>query len=177
MSLLSLTSYKELLNKCKKELSELELCSVHPDYDYTLFNIVLSLNHLFEWYLKDKDVVDTRKNECISLLNPFNDLTKVSYDFKELYDSLKTFPKTNKYQEVIRLLCNKAKHFKKRNLEKQEKHYTSVCGSPTMAAGGEFAYCGAYDHYLYYVEIKGQDIDLITIINTLINTWIDFIKN
>ena len=148
----------------------LENCRDHPDYDHLLFNVVLSVNHLFEWFVKDKKVSEPIKLECIKLFNPYSSPYDVSGDFKYLYRKLTDFPKPNKEQLVIRQLCNKAKHFKRTEIEKQEKTDISVAG--VMACGDHL---GAY-HYIYTVEIEGNDELLNEVLKVNLARWDKFIK-
>ena len=171
MSLLSLSSYNDLLQKCSRELCGLKKCESHPEYDFILFNIVLGMNHLFEWYLKEKSVERTNKLDCIKRFNPFSSPYDVSSDFKSLYRELDSFPNTNQYQEVIRKLCNKAKHFKQSSIEKQSKNYTAVFGAEYMQCGNPDAACGGFDHYIYSVEIDGSDKDLEKRVSSLLDSW------
>lgn len=82
MSILSLNSYEDLLAKSNYEIDQLKSCISHPEYDYILFNLVLGMNHLYEWFLKDKDVSEELKLKCIKNFNPFNTPYDVSSDFK-----------------------------------------------------------------------------------------------
>ncbi len=173
MSILSLNSYEDLLSKCQVELQQLQSVKSNPEYDFMLFNLVLGMNHLFEWYLKEKNINEKMKMECIKKFNPFASPYDVSGDFKGLYRE-SDFPETNPYQEVVRKLCNKAKHFKKQAIEKQDKHYTASCGSVAMQCGNPDASCGAFSHYIYTVEIAGEDKNLTIIMSQLINDWVNF---
>lgn len=177
MSLLSLNNASNLLAKCIKELHDLEQCEEHPGYDFTLFNIILDLNHLFEWYLKEKNLEIGKKLDCIKQFNPFQSPDDVSRDFKEFYKRLEVFPQTDMHQEVIRKLCNKAKHFKRKPLEKQHKKMTAVCGADHMVCGNEKAECGGFDHYIYSVEINGADKDLKKLISSQIEKWSILLNN
>ena len=177
MSLLSLTSYTDLLEKCRYELDSLVSVEAHPDYDFTLFNIVLGLNHLFEWYLKDKGLGPDSKINCIKKFNPFSSPYDVSGDLRGYYRGIESFPDVNRFQEMIRKLCNKAKHFKQSKIETQGKHYTAVCGSPSMRCGSPTAVCGHYDHYIYTVDIDGTEINLEVIISSLVEEWEGFSKS
>lgn len=175
MTIFSLASYKELLFKCECEIQILSNCKKHPDYDFTLFNIVIGLNHVFEWFLKDDNIDRDKKVLCISKFNPYASCQEVSGDFNDLYRSLNVFPDPDPYQEVIRKLCNKAKHFKKRtSIEQQDKHYTSIWGAQHMQFNGERADYGGFNHYLYFVSIDGVDINLADIVNTQFKKWIEF---
>jgi hypothetical protein len=174
MTLLSLSSYRDLLYKCEFELENMQNCSTHPDYDFSLFNIVLGLNHLFEWYLKEDALTEDQKINCIKRFNPFQSLDNVPREFKGFYNKVDNFPQTNSYQALIRKLCNKAKHFKKTLIEKQDKNYTVTCGSPLATCGNIEAVSGGFDHYIYTIEVDGSDIDLQQVISSLIVSWREF---
>lgn len=83
----------------------------------SFFNIILSMNHLFEWFLKDENVPQDKKMGCIKIFNPYRTEDNVSRDFKSIYSQLDDFPEVNRSQELIRELCDKAKHLKKRILK------------------------------------------------------------
>ena len=70
MSILSLDSYQNLLQKCEYEYNSLQQCKSHPEYDFLLFNLVVGLNHLFEWFLKEKSTSEYAKSKCIETFNP-----------------------------------------------------------------------------------------------------------
>ncbi|MBW0295114.1 hypothetical protein N5C36_03165 [Shewanella xiamenensis] len=172
MSIFSLFNYKDLLLKCKLEASTLKDCSSHPEYDYILFNIVMGINHLFEWYLKDQSVGEKNKIACLCNFNPFNELDVVSADFKSLYKKLEPFPNKNYHQEAIRQLCNKAKHFKQKMIERQDKNYTCLFGNESF---GNTSF-GSFNHYLYFVELNGHDTDLSDLLVDLLKQWESFLE-
>jgi len=94
----------------------------------------------------------------------------VSGDFKNLYRKLPDFPERNNEQYVIRQLCNKAKHFKKTEIEKQERNDISVTG--VMECGDRL---GAY-HYIYTVENEGKDELLTKVLEVNLDQWEKFIN-
>ena len=176
MSILSLDSYQNLLQKCEYEYRSLQQCKSHPEYDFLLFNLVVGLNHLFEWFLKEKSTSEYAKSKCIETFNPFVSPYDVSGDFKKDYKKIDEFPPLNETQEVIRKLCNKAKHFKKQNIESQGKNYTCVAGDDSMECGNPEADSGAFDHYVYFVEINGEDRDLEILIGKHLLDWKVFVQ-
>lgn len=176
MSILSLNSYENLLQKCEFEYEQLQSCKSHPEYDFILFNLVLGLNHLFECFLKEKTVRTDEKIRCVKTFNPFASPYDVSGDFKNDYKKLLHFPTLNERQEVIRKLCNKAKHFKKQSIESQDKNYTCLAGDDSMECGNPEAECGAFDHYLYFVEVQGKDTNLEGLIAEHLLDWRQFVN-
>ena len=135
------------------------------------------MNHIFEWYLKENKISTELKLKCIQKFNPFSTPYDVSGDFKQFYRQFNDFPQLNLYQETIRKLCNKAKHFKKQEIERQGKNYTAVCGGENMQCGNPKAVCGGFDHYLYSVEIEGRDTDLAQVVSVQLNNWSSFVEN
>jgi hypothetical protein len=171
VGVLSLNSYRDLLQKCETELQLLVSCDKHPEYDFILFNLVLGLNHLFEWYLLDEDTPETAKHICIQRLNPFEPGDRIPRDFNQLYDGIQSFPEMNHHQQAIRQLSNKAKHFKKTEVEHSSKNYTCGCGEPGMECGEPGALAGAFNHYVYSVNIQGSDVGLLAVATALIDEW------
>ena len=176
MSILSLNTYNHLFEKCKLELEELTSCSEHPKYDHLIFNIVFSLNHLFEWYLKDSNISDTSKLQCINKFNPFDSFQNTARGLRAFYPAESDFPETNVFQKNIKKLCNNAKHFNSTPIEKQGKNYICVAGSDFMEAGEPLAQSGQFDHYTYSVGINGIDVDLVDLLRRQISEWDRFLS-
>lgn len=170
MSVFSFDSYKDLFDKSKLELLKLNGCRCHPDYDYLLFNITVSVNHLFEWFIRDNNLNEDIRLECIRKFNPYENPYVVTRDFHNLYKMLPTFPELNERQLVIRQLCNKAKHFKRTDIERQSKKNISVSGE--MRCGDQL---GAF-HYQYYVKIANSDKRLDIVLTEILNEWELFIN-
>lgn len=170
MTVFSFDSYQDVIEKSKFELKKLEICRIHPDYDYLLFNITVSINHLFEWCIRDEELDEEKRLECIRRFNPYESRDDVARDFEKLYRKLSIFPDVNEKQLVVRQLCNKAKHFKKTGIEKQTRNEIAVCG--VMCCGdrlGQF-------HYQYDVEINKSDIKLNTVLAEIHNEWESFMS-
>ena len=147
MGILSLTSPQDLLEKCEKEMSSFSSVEFN---DYQLFNVIFSLNHLYEWAYKDKNMDPQRAKIIAEHFFPFENISQCHCD--TLKKIISNDVKTNPHQMAIRLLSNKQKHFtKKPNTPalKQTKVTTAVAGS--MCAGGVNAYAG-YSKFIY--EIK-----------------------
>lgn len=177
LGILTLNSYETLLGKCRNEIIELQGCKLHPNYDFLVFNIILSMNHLFEWFLKDENIPQDKKIGCIKTFNPYRTENNVSRDFKSIYGQLEDFPEVNRSQELIRELCNKAKHFTKKKIEVQDRNYTVECGYESMECGNPDAVCGEFDHYIYFVEVDGNQMNLELLMACLINRWAGFVEN
>ncbi|MDG5902086.1 hypothetical protein E2650_19745 [Shewanella xiamenensis] len=174
MTIFSLASFRELMIKCDRECEQLKQCATHPEYDFILMNIVFGINHLFDWYLKDTEIEETRIQECLKLFSPYGSIDEVSKEFRRLYKLLPEFPEVDSNQEIIRKLCNKAKHFKKVGIERQGKNYTSTFGASLMQFGGERAVFGGFNHYLYFVEIGNTDVNLAELVSSQLNKWKEF---
>jgi hypothetical protein len=174
LSIFSLKSYKDLLSKCNQEYQELLNCSSHPEYEYILINIIFGLNHLFDWCIKDTSI---SKKKCIETFNPYRE--KPAKDLASIYKE-NGFQDNNFIinvnQEVIRHLCNKSKHFKLIHIETRDKNYTCLAGSISMECGESRAECGEFDGYAYFVDIEGENKNLLSIISELLKQWNDFAK-
>ncbi len=150
--------------------------NTYPEYEYGLINTIISLNHLFDWTLKDEEIIsESGKDNCLKLLNPYEPSDKIPRDFNPYYKK-RTFPSTNPYQFTIRLLANKAKHFKKVPIVKGKKG--PICSvSGTFGAGDDDSYSGYFTQYKYVVEINGRDEDVSDVISTTIDTWKKFFSD
>ena len=166
----TLNSHTELFQKCLYEYQLLTNCRTHPEYDYILFNIIASLNHLKEWFLKDDNIADNVKDEC---KKKFHRDTNQSIDeFQE------SEPSTNDLQYTIRLLCNNAKHFVSRNIEDfHVEDYPPVAGNPAIVCSDPPQHCCTeYLHYLYCVSIGSEQYRVDKIVEKLIDEWKTFLN-
>jgi hypothetical protein len=170
MGVFSLNNFKDLFEKSTFELQRLQNCRCHPDYDYLLFNITVSINHLFEWCIKDSSLDEQSKLECIKKFNPYERPNDVPGALKNLYNKIPNFPVVNEKQLLIRQLCNKAKHFKKVEIEKQSKNNISESG--VMQSGDQL---GAF-HYRYHVEVQQNDVKLDDLLLEIRVEWESFIN-
>ncbi|HFG1893491.1 TPA: hypothetical protein ACGF3M_003684, partial [Vibrio cholerae] len=175
MGFLTLNSYQGLLKKCDFEYQMLSKTKKNPEYEYHVFNLVMGLNHLFEWYLKDKQISEQKKIACIASFNPFSSDSKVSKDFKSLYSKSPVFPEVNREQEVVRHLCNNAKHFKSSVPQNAHKNFTAVMGKKSVCIGNKAAMCGSYSHFKYSVSLGDKEVDVVTLLGSLLEQWESFV--
>lgn len=171
MSFLTLYESRDLLDKCEFELSLLMACKSNPEYEYHAFNLIVGLNHLFEWAFKEGSY--ERKVACFARFNPFDG--KVSCDFKGILSEFKEPCKVNSYQMTIRQLCNSAKHFKKKETFKPKANVIATMGSLHM--GSEVAFMGAASHYSYLVDVDGIDVDISELLKFQVEAWNDFFES
>lgn|GEM_PF-2626760 len=170
MTVFSFDGFRDLFEKSKYEMQMMETCRSHPDYDYLLFNVTVSVNHLFEWCIRDKNLDENIRLECVKRFNPYETPYDVPRDFHGLYKKIETFPVVNEEQLVIRQLCNKAKHFKKTNVETQSRKNISVCG--VMRCGDRLCQF----HYQYDVEISNSEKKLNVVLSEMLDKWGTFIN-
>ena len=177
MKFLSFDDHKDLLNKCLYEENKLR-CSQgkHPEYQYLIFNIVISLNHLFEWFMKNNQVIDENKKNCIKNFNPYKSSDDVNKDFMKFYDELDEFPPINEYQLLIRKLCNKAKHFNIRPIEERKKQDITCAGESSMNCGEISAVCGNFVYSYFVHNDNGDDICIKSLISEQIVKWKIFLE-
>lgn len=82
----------------------------------------------------------------------------------ELYERIKEFPTTNSFQEIIRKLCNKSKHFNANKIEISKEVSSDVCGLAVCCA----SVCGGVDYYEYYIEVNDKKYNLENLMITAI---------
>lgn len=171
MGILSLTTPEDLLIKCKKEMSSFSPVEYN---DYQLFNVIFSLNHLYEWAYKD-DAMDSQKAKKIAEhFFPFDKFSRCHCDI--LKGIISHSVKTNPNQKAIRLLSNRQKHVNvKSNTPtlSQTKVTTSTAGS--MFAGGVNSNAG-YSKFIYEIQLGNNTVDLVDLINSLITDWEQYLS-
>lgn len=166
MGILSLTTPQDLLTKCKKEMSSFSPVEFN---DYQLFNVIFSLNHLYEWAYKDEAMDSQKAKKIAEHFFPFDEFSHCHCDI--LKGIISHTVKTNPNQKAIRLLSNKQKHVNvKTNTPplSQTKIPTAVAGR--MCAGGVNSYAG-YSKFIYEIKLGNNTVDLVDLINSLINDW------
>ncbi|MET1257642.1 hypothetical protein, partial [Aliikangiella maris] len=177
LTLLSLTDYSTLLEKCISEFEELEECSSHPKRDYLIFNIVMGMNHLFEWFLLDENVPIDLRVKCVKTFNPYAEELNPKHNLHKFYSPIAPFPSLDNNQKIIRELCNRAKHFKTKPAISQDKHFINGAGEAHMQCGEPLAVCGSFDYFNYYVEAGDVEIELTMVLKAQIDRWSEFISS
>jgi hypothetical protein len=166
-----------LLEKAKHEFVEVNARKSEKLTAYSIFNSVVTINHLFEWVLYYVHYDTNIKKICVNKFNPFIDAKTIPANFKLYYDTA-NFPKTNDDQRLIRKISNGFKHFKIQaefNIE-EKKHYIG-CDSPFMVAGNEKSVCGYYESYHFEIEDGGIKKNVCRILKQLIGQWDDFFNS
>jgi hypothetical protein len=172
-----LNDYRDMYFKCWHDWKQLHN-SDPEEKTYAMFNLIMTLNHLFDWVLKDQNISFEKKIRCIRAFNPYKSMEKVSPDFKEFYDQLPERPPTRTEQYLVRSLSNKAKHLL------QTPSTESVTNTVYLGAGSPDAYCNGPKAFAGFHEIivthvvgdDGEDYDLKDICTTLIHDWGDFFR-
>ena len=168
-------NYNDLYLKCKYDYALLESTKGYIEYSYDLLNLIFSLNHLYEWYIKDKDIPNEKRDICIETFFPYENGESIG--IKEVENYLKERKlETNTKQFLIRKVCNNTKHFLRRDNDpdqKMQKNFTACAGSGVYAGTGRCA--GEYDKYNYYLEHNDQKYDLLEILDKLMAEWEEFL--
>ncbi|MBB6480892.1 hypothetical protein [Spirochaeta isovalerica] len=165
-----LNSPVDLLEKVISERSEISTVSTDISNHYMVINIILSVNHLFDWALKSEEYCLDKKKAIVVELNPYSETERIPWDFKELYSQIVPHPPVNKDQKLIRELSNNFKHFKQEKINTRfSKKYLSVAGN--MVAGGATACCGYYEEYGFFVDEGSSTIDLLASFDRSISNW------
>lgn len=173
-------SYWDLVAKCRFDWKQFTRAWRNAEEScYHLFNIVLSLNHLFDWILNDPDIEQGTKLLCIRQFNPYNHeelqraRTQYSvYSHSSLVDATLS---TNSQQRLIRQVCNRAKHSKHTPVL---EHHTITLW--LKAFGGGRIRLGrnrrlTYPQY-YVADDHGEHINLQMCCKDLIDQWMRFAR-
>ena len=162
-------SYKDILDKCKEELKQLGDSSRSLKYEYRLLNLILSINHLFDWVLTS-DLCCCKKDECAKKFNPYCSYNKVPHAF-QIYYSKSDFPEKNHEQAIIRNLSNNSKHNKigKKETLNTTKNNTAMCGNSCMGD----AYLGDFSGYSTDSELTSEFVE--DICKKLVDDWDRFL--
>lgn len=167
---------ENLLEKAKHEYSLITLNSLEQNDYYLVFNVLVSINHLFDWVLNNDYIPIERKERCIKQFNPYENKNEYG-NFSKYYRQINEKIEVNYSQQIIKSLCNNLKHFKKKNKcgdVNEKKKYLSVCGN--IACGGANAVAGYYEEYTFVVNVgNGKEIDLIELLKNAINEWDQFL--
>lgn len=174
-----MSSPVHLLEKIIFERQNISLENIEKENYYSIFNLIFSINHLYDWVLLNKLIDETIRIMCIKNFNPYKPEENVNSNFKSLYNKIGYFPQTNIKQKVIRDLCNNTKHFK---IEKDNKIMTetnveriSCCGN--IYAGDDDALADNYKYKFTISDALTQvPINLIELCDFLIYEWDSFIK-
>jgi len=165
----NLYSYLDLHKKCIYELQVIE-SSINDSLllSYNLFNLVCTLNHMFDWCIGDDSIDETLRKECLTQFNPWRDEPK-DKEIKKLYNKIEN-KTTNFNQYLIREICNKAKHFKNNPILINDMCYSVAMGNFQMGElqMGEFV-------YKFIVEKDDKEYDILETCRELISEWNDFI--
>lgn len=183
INFIKLQDYNDLLSKCEFEYKLLfAKQKINYDYSYILFNLVCTLNHLYEWFLKDNNVKKPDKYKCINIFNYYtpNQIKEIKNNIKKkdiiskLYKNLTSMPKVNKNQLIVRELCNKAKHFSKKPKIDNKEEFIAFCGGEKAVCDYMFA---NQSEIVYFVVYNNQEFIIENICFELINKWKDFLNN
>lgn len=174
-SFFGMENFLDLYAKCHHDLKQLQNSDPRKK-SYAIFNLVMDLNHLFDWFMKDQLLSDELKVRCVQKFNPYKE--KASDDFVRWYKGI-PFPLTNEGQYLVRCVSNKAKHSK--TSPTTEAALTTVglgAGSEYAEAGAPWNECGASELQIvtYWVEDDGLLYDMKVVCSDLQQEWSDFIR-
>jgi hypothetical protein len=161
-------NYKDLFLKCKREIIQLKK-KIDSDI---LFNMICTLNHLFEWFLEDTNIDEQSKIEAINKFNSYPTISNLNSQFNAIYKKRSTFPSLNIEQYLIRCLCNNAKHFKLILNTRIKKINGAYYGSSTYYGS---VYYGQKSQIKYIVEYDNKEYDVRKIIEDSIMNWESFL--
>ncbi|HQP49277.1 MAG TPA: hypothetical protein PKX12_11140 [Spirochaetota bacterium] len=177
MSFFSIQTPFQLLEKAEYEW---KCFAEHDDQDrfkdYILINLILTLNHLADWYVKKNAGKKERIVKYANDLYPYDDRPSVGrkQSMKSLIDDACKGSKINANQNalVVRMIANDFKHLL--NIEKR-LHNPKQYGTTQYSINNQFS----GDRYYVKIGLNGEetDVDLnISVYNT-INAWREFLNN
>ena len=182
-----LADFRDFYWKCHAELKPALTVSEQKRRCYAIFNLALSLNHLFDWMLNDPAVSREAKLLAIQAFNPYRARRQVARDFGKYYDIMKPFPTRNERQYLIHEVANRAKHLKRSQPTDHEKavHFQTLktesylgCGDPRAYCGGPVAFAGYHtEETTYFVEgDDGEPQSLSHLCADLVQEWGQFLR-
>jgi NADH:ubiquinone oxidoreductase subunit len=145
---------------------------------YALFDMLITINNLFEWTLKYYNEDEEKRKKCIIMFNPYLENDKIPYAYKSDYRSMPSL-KPNEAQYIIRKIVNNIKHYEVKVVNTKEGK-TNCAQAGQVYAGGFNAFAGYYE-LTFLVTIKDEnnnDIshDLLSLLETLIDKWKSFFE-
>ena len=162
-----LNTAKDLFNKSLVEFSYFNDEVLEDSQSYILFNVIISLNHLLEWYLSDTDIDKNKKIDALYFFYPCrNDENppEIINNTMNKYKIIKENLCCNFNQRILRLMSNKLKHIKIKKAKRDidiinYNNYTTTAGSGVYAGAGFYA--GQFDKYFYYILNDDKEINLV----------------
>ena len=154
-----INDYRDFWQKCRHDYRVFFDKEDNQHYEYKLLNLILSLNHLYDWVVKDENLSADIRNQCERLFWPYSD--RSNYNTK---------------QYLIRKLSNRGKHFKQAENDPgqgTELQNAFCAGMPDAIAGNAFA---RETKIFLYVEHDGVKYDVESLIKELFDEWKSFLE-
>jgi hypothetical protein len=174
-----MNDYRDLYFKCHQDLKELQNSDPRRK-SYAIFNLVVSLNHMFDWFLNDLSASPEMKIKCMTRFNPYKPEDNLPRAFRNLYESLGSeFPRLNEDQYLVRCVGNKAKHWKASPTTEAHKADVGVgAGSQYARVGAPWMQCGVSTISIvtYLVEDGGEFYDMKLVCSDLHQEWGSFLR-
>jgi hypothetical protein len=177
---------RDLHRKCCHDLDRLKTLDAQRPLDpsmvaYTLFDLAVGLNHLFDWVLSDPNLADETKARCVQRFSPYRREGEARTRFTRYRMYLTPFPpKTNPKQALVKDVADGVKHFV--GMPKTATQKNSVylgAGGEDAVCGGQFAQCRQNNLlvlYTYWVKDNdGKSVEFSTLCDSLVSEWGEFI--
>lgn len=112
-------NYTELHHKVLWEFQRFTFSSDQREQDYLFFNILLSLNHLFDWVINDLSIPLDIRLECVRRFNPYDEKSvediktgnsKSQRNLRDAFGRVVGLIPRNWKQEIVREFANHEKH-------------------------------------------------------------------
>jgi len=160
-----LRDYRDLFWKCKHDLKQFWMTHDDELSSYGLFNLVVTIDHLFDWVLNDPALPENKKARCIERFNPYGPGERIPNGFEKYYPACP--PSTNEDHRLVRKVANKAKH---RRLEPETPMLRG-----TALVGSDLERLSEVEYTGYFAGGAEEHGDLPALCEDLLRDWQKFL--
>jgi len=155
-----INGYRDFWQMCRHNYRLFSNKEDNKHYEYKLLNLILSLNHLYDWVIKDENLSLYIRNQCEKKFYPYSDRSNF-----------------NTKQYLVRKLSNRGKHFKQvendpsQGVELQKAFCADM---PDAIAGNAFSRETRMFHYVEHDDVK---YDVESLCKELFDEWKFFFED
>ena len=183
-----MSDHRDLYRKCCHDLDRLKTLDAERPLDpspiaYTLFDLAVGLNHLFDWVMSDPTLPAETKAICVQMFNPYRRENEARTRFTRYRMYLTPFPpETNAKQALVKDVADGVKHFVEMpKTQTQENSVYLGVGGEDAFRGGQFAQCRENNLlviYTYWVQDNnGKNVEFGLVCDALVKEWDDFVRD
>ena len=183
-----MSDHRDLYRKCRHDLDRLKTLDAERPLDpspiaYTLFDLAVGLNHLFDWVMSDPTLHAETKAKCVRMFNPYRRENEARTRFTRYRMYLTPFPPaTNAKQALVKDVADGVKHFVEMpKTQTQENSVYLGAGGEDAFCGGQFAQCREHNLlvlYTYWVQDNnGKNVEFGLVCDALVKEWDEFLRD